>query len=299
MTYGSTEDDRAAEREDGTRISGRVPERPEQAGGVSPAGTNRPAAAPDAAEKDVAGKVLPGRDGRGTAPGEKPATDGSTRKTAVGEAGTDRAGRQDTAARGAADDGRESRGAAPAAPTEPPAVPEQRLHDGRTQATAVPVTPARGDEDGHRTTGRGAVDHDADRDVSARTAGRDGRDVSAKADGHLGTKAGRDPGTKAGGHDRDRPGGLIPAAEQDAWNERMRHAVSDFVEDPHHAVQEAGSTFEEIVAGLTKALEKQGNELRAGGSARSGEGEAAGERTEELRLTLQRYRDLTERLLHL
>ncbi|MEU4261720.1 hypothetical protein ACYCCF_00670 [Streptomyces argenteolus] len=87
---------------------------------------------------------------------------------------------------------------------------------------------------------------------------------------------------------------LLPAEEQDALTRRMHQAVSDFVESPRHAVEEAESTFDRIVAGLTEALEERRHVLRSSWQAPDTEA-----RTEELRVALQQYRDVGERLLRI
>ncbi|MCX0242298.1 hypothetical protein, partial [Streptomyces drozdowiczii] len=86
---------------------------------------------------------------------------------------------------------------------------------------------------------------------------------------------------------------LLPAGDQDKLAHRLHQAVTDFVESPHRAVEEAESTFDAVVAGLTNALKERRSTLHV--SER--DGGDPGTRTEELRITLQHYRDLTERLL--
>lgn len=91
---------------------------------------------------------------------------------------------------------------------------------------------------------------------------------------------------------------LLPAGRQDEFVRRLHQAVADFVESPHRAVKEAEATFDAVVAGLTEALEERRGTLRVGEPGEPGHGNGdAGARTEELRITLQHYRDLTERLL--
>ncbi|MEU5718059.1 hypothetical protein AB0G71_20115 [Streptomyces sp. NPDC020403] len=85
---------------------------------------------------------------------------------------------------------------------------------------------------------------------------------------------------------------LLPPEGRDALSLRMHQAVTDFVEDPHRAVEEADSAFDRIVADVTAALEERRRELRAGWH---GQGTEA--RTEDLRLALRRYRDAGEQLL--
>ncbi|MFF8501621.1 hypothetical protein ACF07L_13370 [Streptomyces anulatus] len=101
-------------------------------------------------------------------------------------------------------------------------------------------------------------------------------------------------GVENGGPHPGRP--LFAPAEQEAFAARIQQAVTGFVEDPHRAVREADATFDEVVASLGKALEERGRRLRAG---RSGSGPGTGAETEDLRIALQHYRDLTERLVRL
>lgn len=168
-----------------------------------------------------------------------------------------------------------------AAPTGRPA-PEDRPAPGgspyfsddasaRPPRTAPPAPPAAapvplaekdlGRKDGTKDTGVTERPHTPDRDGRAHTA------------------QGVDP--------------LLPAGEQDQLAHRLHQAVTDFVESPHRAVREAESTFDAVVAGLTSALKERRGSLHVG----EGDGGDPGARTEELRITLQHYRDLTERLL--
>ncbi|MEU5822822.1 hypothetical protein [Streptomyces sp. NPDC047803] len=92
-------------------------------------------------------------------------------------------------------------------------------------------------------------------------------------------------------HDGAEP--LLPTGDQDKLAHRLHQAVTDFVESPQRAVEEAESTFDAVVAGLTDALKKRRSTLHVDDH----DGGDPGSRTEELRITLQHYRDLTERLL--
>lgn len=116
--------------------------------------------------------------------------------------------------------------------------------------------------------------------------GRDATSAAAKA------PSGVRPTDGAEGAHTDRS--LLPPEGRDALSQRMQQAVTDFVENPRHAVEEADSAFDRIVADLTEALEERRRELRA-----SWKGEDAAGRTEELRLALQRYRDSGEQLLRI
>ncbi|MEU0298120.1 hypothetical protein ABZ252_01355 [Streptomyces sp. NPDC006175] len=93
------------------------------------------------------------------------------------------------------------------------------------------------------------------------------------------------PGTAA-------TGPLVPRDDQDRLALRMQQAVTDFVESPRRAVEEADATFDRIVSGLTEALAERRRLLRASWQEQDTEAQ-----TEELRIALQRYRDIGEQLL--
>lgn len=131
-----------------------------------------------------------------------------------------------------------------------------------------------------------------------RTEGMDRADRTDRAGTHretLGTSAtSRTSGSAVNG--RDHEGALLGGTDHDELERRMRHAVSDFVEDPRRAVREAGETLDAVTQNLVKALTERSTALRSEERA-DGTGGRNGERTEELRIVLQHYRDLTDRLL--
>ncbi|MFJ6463324.1 hypothetical protein ACIQM0_20210 [Streptomyces sp. NPDC091387] len=86
---------------------------------------------------------------------------------------------------------------------------------------------------------------------------------------------------------------LFPESDQEQLALRLQHAVTEFVESPLRAVEEAESVFDTAVDGLASALKERRREMNA-----QQQGEESETRTEELRITLQQYRDLTERLLN-
>ncbi|MFD6532520.1 hypothetical protein [Streptomyces sp. NPDC060184] len=99
------------------------------------------------------------------------------------------------------------------------------------------------------------------------------------------------------GHGLDHAdGALLGGTDHDELERRMRHAVSDFVEDPRRAVREAGETLDAVTQNLVKALTDRSTALRSEEQADDAGGQN-GERTEQLRIVLQHYRDLTDRLL--
>ncbi|WTX92647.1 hypothetical protein OG440_26170 [Streptomyces sp. NBC_00637] len=143
-------------------------------------------------------------------------------------------------------------------------------------------------------------------------AGRDAGPLSASGEGAaprhrdagaVDTVTGREPTTAAaehGGHGES----LLPDDECDRISSRMRQAVVGFVDGPRDAVAEADQVLEELAARFTDAVDRRRRTLR--GSWQSGEGgkdrsaqAATAADTEQLRLALRDYRELTERLLHL
>ncbi|OLO35038.1 hypothetical protein PZ61_0234095 [Streptomyces sp. MNU77] len=134
-------------------------------------------------------------------------------------------------------------------------------------------------------------------------AGRTGTDprtasgpAVSETPGHTVPHAGPDA-ARATAEDGPRPGSpLFAPEEQEAYAARIQQAVTGFVEDPHRAVREADAAFDEVVASLGAALKERRRRLRAG---KDGSDPATGAGTEELRIALQHYRDLTERLVRL
>ncbi|MEU1478033.1 hypothetical protein [Streptomyces sp. NPDC005760] len=142
-----------------------------------------------------------------------------------------------------------------------------------------------------------------------RTAGRDrasglGRETEQRRDsgsdgvGGVGTGIGGPSGHKSheGGHEAR----LLPHEECDKLSTRLQHAVAGFVDEPRSAVEEADQVLEEVAARFADAVKQRRRTLR--NSWQTGDGgkdKAVGSGdTEQLRLALRDYRELTERLLH-
>ncbi|WP_432588445.1 hypothetical protein ABVG11_26250 [Streptomyces sp. HD1123-B1] len=93
------------------------------------------------------------------------------------------------------------------------------------------------------------------------------------------------------------PGGpsfpVLPVSEHDALEERLRHAVSGFVDSPRGAVEEADALLDELTARIAALLADRRDTLR---SAWHADGTDASQ-TEELRLAMRGYRNVLERLL--
>ncbi|MFF3994228.1 hypothetical protein ACFYX8_13055 [Streptomyces cyaneofuscatus] len=133
---------------------------------------------------------------------------------------------------------------------------------------------------------------DPARTEAARETGRTTDTASSSRTGTgTGTGATTDTGREAA-TGKDRP--LFSADEREKFDARIHQAVAGFVENPRQAVQEADAAFDEVVAGLTKALADRSRLLRADRDGERSDGE-----TEDLRIALQQYRDLTERLVRL
>ncbi|MGW1274686.1 hypothetical protein [Streptomyces sp. NPDC002491] len=151
--------------------------------------------------------------------------------------------------------------------------------------------------------------------AGARATGADGMGADAADTGRTGaggsTAAGARDGVAATGRHDDRgASSLLPDEECDRIATRMRHAVVGFVDGPRDAVAEADEVLEELAGHLTEAVDRRRRALRGswqqeGGAAKAGGGKDRGPAvatavdTEQLRLALRDYRELTERLLHL
>ncbi|MFE9535657.1 hypothetical protein [Streptomyces sp. NPDC006691] len=87
---------------------------------------------------------------------------------------------------------------------------------------------------------------------------------------------------------------LLPAGERDKLSVRLQQAVNNFIDSPRHAVEEADGTFDEIVSRLNGALGERQRALRANWQSPDTQAE-----TEDLRVALQEYREITEQLLQM
>ncbi|ORT60450.1 hypothetical protein BKD26_08745 [Streptomyces sp. CB03238] len=80
---------------------------------------------------------------------------------------------------------------------------------------------------------------------------------------------------------------------RDELGSRMQQALTGFVESPHRSVEEAAAVLDAAADRLTEALTEHRRALRADWD---GDGEHEPD-TEQLRVTLQAYRAMAERLL--
>jgi hypothetical protein len=84
---------------------------------------------------------------------------------------------------------------------------------------------------------------------------------------------------------------LFDSADAQSFRERWDRVQSKFVDDPRAAVEEADSLVADVTDSLTSRFAQQKSTLEQQWS----QGDDA--QTEDLRMTLQRYRTLFERLL--
>ena len=103
--------------------------------------------------------------------------------------------------------------------------------------------------------------------------------------------------------DTPTPQPLLPADAHDKLASRLHQAVSDFVDEPRAAVEEADHVVEEVTARLTDAVAERHRTLRSAWQPTKEPDQpdktAADPDTEQLRLALRDYRALAERLLRL
>ncbi|WP_405964433.1 hypothetical protein [Streptomyces sp. NBC_00723] len=180
---------------------------------------------------------------------------------------------------------------------------------GRTSAeprgtTAVGEPTPLGTDTGAGEPARGRA-AGAGRDAGPLSASGEGAQPRHRDTGAVDTVTGREPTAAAAEH-RGHGASLLPIDECDRIASRMRHAVVGFVDGPRDAVAEADQVLEELAAQFTDAVDRRRRSLRGswqsgpeGGKDRSATAAATATDTEQLRLALRDYRELTERLLHL
>ncbi|MEW2248672.1 hypothetical protein AB0907_15210 [Streptomyces sp. NPDC006975] len=212
-----------------------------------------------------------------------------------------------------ADDPRGARRGTPAPDHVPPAPQDPAPFGGETGAAARGDTgadvrpappgsphPARGE------TATGTVTETPHGTVTGSPGGAgtgtpDGAVTGTRDGSASGTHVGTPGGTSApAGHDASEAP-LMPHDEVDELQQRLSHALAGFVDGPRAAVEEADRLLEEIAAHVTDAVSRRRRTLRMawqGGEA--GEGRpTTGADTEQLRLALRDYRELSRRLLHI
>ncbi|MFF2994616.1 hypothetical protein ACFVTC_08540 [Streptomyces sp. NPDC057950] len=131
------------------------------------------------------------------------------------------------------------------------------------------------------------------RGTAAPAAGRAGGDSSRES----ARSGAHEPGTaRENGVSGADGTALLSHDACDKYALRMRHAVGGFVDGPRASVEEADHVLEELTAQFTDAMARRRRTLRTSWE-KAGADEASD--TEQLRLALRDYREVTERLLHL
>ncbi|MFF9093009.1 hypothetical protein ACF1AX_07810 [Streptomyces sp. NPDC014802] len=207
-----------------------------------------------------------------------------------------------------ADDPRGARRGTPAPDYVPPAPQDPAPFGGETGAaargdTGADVRPAPPGSphpapDARGETATGTVTGSPHGNVTETPHGT----VTGTRDGSAsGTHVGTPGGTSAPAAHDGSEAPLMPHDEVDELQQRLSHALAGFVDGPRAAVEEADRLLEEIAAHVTDAVSRRRRTLRMawqGGEA--GEGRpTTGADTEQLRLALRDYRELSRRLLHI
>ncbi|WP_329131378.1 hypothetical protein OG552_10045 [Streptomyces sp. NBC_01476] len=144
------------------------------------------------------------------------------------------------------------------------------------------------------------TDADAKRERRDRDRDRDREDTAAAQPPATPPTAGRGTPTAASTMGSDsrtaqaRGTATRTTEDIDQLNSRMERALGGFVDDPRRAVREADAVLDEAVRRLTRMVEERRDTLR--GSWHGDNGDKTG--TEELRVALTRYRDMTRELLN-
>ncbi|MFH8973972.1 hypothetical protein [Streptomyces sp. NPDC017890] len=129
----------------------------------------------------------------------------------------------------------------------------------------------------------------------------------ARADHAAGARSETAPGLRTdsdgpeGGTARSAHGGgtLVPHDALDELGQRLQHAVAGFVDAPRASVEEADRVLEEITARFTDAVTHRRRSLRTSWHDTGADDRATSTDTEQLRLALRDYRELSDRLMRL
>ncbi|MEU8790382.1 hypothetical protein [Streptomyces sp. NPDC048643] len=167
-------------------------------------------------------------------------------------------------------------------------------HDDRTSRTGTgPSVTSRDTDLDTDNVKPGSVQRNSDTgrgDTAGALPTSGSADTGTRTDGKVGQDSAKDS-AKHGER-------LLPGDEYDKFSQRMRHAVGGFVDGPEASVEEADHVLEELASRFTEAVSQRRRSLRTAWQS-GGEGKASASDTEKLRLALQDYREMAERLLHI
>jgi hypothetical protein len=176
-----------------------------------------------------------------------------------------------------------------------------------TRASGIPPGSRAADAAGSAAGGTGAplvAGHDAGEGRTGghaehRTMGVREEPGGVRGENTLGRGRGEDATRASGGNGSRSTGSpLLPHDESDKLTLRLQHAVGGFVDGPRSAVEEADHVLEEVTARFTDAMTERRRTLRNTWET-GADDRATSTDTEQLRLALRDYRELTERLLRL
>ncbi|MFE5948441.1 hypothetical protein [Streptomyces sp. NPDC056480] len=146
-----------------------------------------------------------------------------------------------------------------------------------------------------RAPGDGQAPAEGQAPGNGRSSDHDDRDDHAVGGG-TGDRSGTHHRPAADGSAEGPAGQLLGGDERDRLGERLHHALASFVDSPHDSVVEAAELLEETERHIVAALRDRRMALRAEWQQDDGPGRVSQD-TEQLRLTLRTYREVTERLL--
>lgn len=190
----------------------------------------------------------------------------------------------------------------PPPPTPPPAVPPEaaqsavpsgdpaatgRSGGSRTNAPAATPAAPRG-RDTTDLPGEGRASGDGRGPGPGDRGDHDG----GRVDGRDRSGTGHESGAEGGGP----AGQLLDDVDRDLLGRRLHRALAGFVDSPHDSVAEAAEVLAAAEETLIASLRDRRAALRAGWQDDGGP-DGPGPDTEQLRLTLRTYREVTERLL--
>ncbi|NYV77327.1 hypothetical protein, partial [Streptomyces sp. UH6] len=174
---------------------------------------------------------------------------------------------------------------------------------GAGNVTGGPFGGVTGTRDGHGTHGHDTYGTGTGTDGTA-THGRDTHATGAHDTGTYATGTGG-TGTHGTGtrHADDGPGEtlhrLLPHEDTEKQTQRLHHAMGGFVDEPRGSVAEAEKILDEVSERLSSCLTARRRTLRTAWQSLGDETADPSADTEQLRLILRDYRELTERLLRL
>lgn len=138
------------------------------------------------------------------------------------------------------------------------------------------------------------MSYNAEHARHSQTGGPDPMERAPEAPRTEPAHAPREPGTSAGSPDRRRSPELVTQGKRNKLTLRLQQALNTFVDNPRQAVEEADTVFDDAATQFTNTLAERRRVLHE-----SWQDQDTDTQTEELRLALRQYREITERLLQM